>query len=139
MLAFMSASLSSLEAHALKRIGPSDNDGYRPNHLGYLDFEAFEDGEYTALLPALDARITNVHYSLVSMLLAAIYFGLVVGHWLFATAPWTAVAGWAVPVGIVSLYAIITARNQFRRLQRLHEARAVVESLAATASSTSAG
>lgn len=135
----MPASLSSLEAHVLDHIDPSDNDGYRPQHLGYLDFAAFEDGNYGALLPALDARIANVRYSLVSMLLAGIYFGLVMGHWLFATEPWTAVAGWAVPVVVVSLYAIVTARNQFQRLQRLHEARAVVEALATTAASASAG
>ncbi len=132
----MASSRASLETLTLDRIDPSDNDGYKPQHLGHLDFEAFESGQYGALLPALDARITNIHYSLVSMLLAGIYFGLVMGHWLFAAQPWSAVVTWAVPVVIVSGYALITVRNQFRRLRRLHEARALVEALVARSSAS---
>jgi len=104
----------------------------KPSHVGYLDPGAFDEERFNALLPALDARASRIYYSLISMLLAGIYFGLLVGHWLFTTSTWAGIAGWVLPVGLVGLYAIVTAHNMLRRLKRLHETRSVLHALVQT-------
>jgi hypothetical protein len=120
------ASSPSLVTYARSLLDREDNAGLRPSHIGYLVPEAFQDARYADLLPALDARLSRIRYSLISMLLAGIYFGLLVGHWLFSTATWQGIAGWAVPVGLVGVYAVVTARNMLRRMRHLHETRAVL-------------
>ena len=126
----MPASSDPLAAQVRARIDATDNDGYKTTHAGYLDFDAFDNGRPEALLPALDARVADTRLSLLSMMLSGIYFGLLVGYWLMNMSSWGAIAGWAVPVGLVGLYAVITSRNLFRRLQRLHEAHALVDAMA---------
>ena len=128
----MPASSSPLRRYARSLLDREDNAGLKPSHVGYLDPYAFDEDRFDTLLPALDARVSRIHYSLISMLLAGIYFGLLVGHWLFHTSTWMGIAGWALPVGLVGLYAIVTARNMLRRLNRLHETRAVLHALTRT-------
>lgn len=128
----MPAASRPLLAHARSLLDRETNDGLRASHVGYLDPDAFQDARYADLLPALDARASRYRYSLVSMLLAGIYFGLLVGHWLLSLVTWQAVASWMLPVGLVCLYAVVTARNMLNRLRQLHETRAVIETLART-------
>lgn len=128
----MPTSSRSLSEYARSLLDREDNAGLRPSHAGYLDPNAFQDARYTDLLPALDARLSRLRYSLISMLLAGIYFGLLVGHWLLVTSTWQGIALWVLPVGLVCLYAVVTARSMFRRMRHLHETRAVLRALAHT-------
>lgn len=108
-----------------------DNDDFNADHLGYLDREAIDDGEFRSVPAALDARMERDRYSLLSMLLAGIYFGLLVGHYLFSTGSTEAILWWLVPVLLVSAYAVVTATNLLRRLQELSRIKALVEAAAA--------
>jgi hypothetical protein len=119
----------SVRSRATTLLRQYDNDDFKEQHLGYIDHDAIEDGNFDGVARALDARIERDRYSLISMLLAGIYFGLLVGHNMFSTATTTQVLWWAVPVLLVSIYAVVTANNLFRRLQELSRARALVESL----------
>lgn len=108
-----------------------DNEDFKADHLGYLDHDAIGDGEFDTVASALEARMERDRYSLISMLLAGIYFGLLMGANLFATGSTAAILWWLVPVLLVSVYAIVTATSLLHRLQELSRAKALVEALTA--------
>ena len=64
------------------------------------------------------------------MLLAGIYFGLLIGHNLFALGSTEEILWWALPVLLVSIYAIVTATHLCQRIETLGEAKALVRALA---------
>jgi hypothetical protein len=114
----------SRAATLLKR---HDNDDYKAQHVGYLDHEAIAEGEFDAVPPALDARIERDRYSLIAMMLTGIYFGLVLGHFLFSLTTIREILWWLVPVVLVSVYAIVTANSFLDRICELSKAKALVQ------------
>lgn len=118
-----------VRAHAERLLQRYDNEDFKSDHLGYLDHDAISDGRLGPAASALDARMERDRYSLISMLLAGIYFGLLIGANLFATHSTAAILWWVLPVLLVSAYAIVTATNILHRLQELARTKAVVEAL----------
>lgn len=133
----MPASSHLLTARALDLLDHDDEEGFRTSHLEQFDFSAFEEGRYGELVQDLEDRLSRERYSVISMLLAGIYFGLLMGHWLLDTSSWLLIARWAIPVGLVAVYAIVTARNILNRIERLSQAQALVHALADDASAPS--
>lgn len=125
----MSASSHLLTARALDLLDHNDEEGFRTSHLEQFDFSAFEEGRYGELVQDLEDRLSRERYSVISMLLAGIYFGLLMGHWLLDTSSWLLIARWAIPVGLVAVYAVVTARNILNRIERLSQAQALVHAL----------
>ena len=119
-----------LQRQVLDRLAPHGSEGVRTELAGVVDLKALDDERYGDVLESVDSRLSTAQYSLISMLVAGIYFGLLVGHWLMDLTSWLLVARWVVPVGLVALYAIVTARNILDRMQRLSKARALIEHLA---------
>jgi hypothetical protein len=125
------ASPSPIQERALDLLDRDDEDGFRSAHLEHFDFEAFDEGRYADVVVALDGRITQVRYSIISMMLAAIYFGLIVGMYLVGPTSGWGMLRWLGPVVLVSLYAIVTGQNMLDRIERLTTARGLVAALAA--------
>ncbi len=120
---------NSLRSQVTARLREHDNDDYKAQHVGYLDPKSIENGEFDRVTRALDSRMERDRYSLISMLLAGIYFGLLIGHNLFSTGSVEEILWWALPVLLVSIYAIVTASSICRRLAELAEAKALVRAL----------
>lgn len=101
----------------------------RTELAGVVDLEALEEGRYDDVLESVDSRLSTAQYSLISMLVAGIYFGLLVGHWLFALASWSLVLQWLVPVALVTIYAVYSSYYTIVELRDLAEARALLHAL----------
>jgi len=91
--------------------------------------EAVADRQYHTLVSTLDARLTQAWWSVLSMLLAGIYFGGIVGHWLFELSSPSAIATWTIPAGLVSTYALYAGHQTLALMCELSEARALARVL----------
>jgi hypothetical protein len=125
------ASSSPIQDRALDLLDRNDEDGFRSAHLEHFDFDAFDEGRYADVVVALDGRITQVRYSIISMMLAAIYFGLIVGTYLVGSTSGWGMLRWLGPVLLVSIYAVVTGQSMLDRIERLTTARGLVAALAA--------
>ncbi|PSQ80373.1 MAG: hypothetical protein BRD41_05300 [Bacteroidetes bacterium QS_1_63_11] len=94
-----------------------------------MDLEALEKREYGTVLATVEQRLSRAWYSLLSMILAGIYFGLLVGFWLIDGSTWEAIALWAVPVLLVSTYGAYAAHQTILQIRHLAEARALLRLL----------
>jgi fatty acid desaturase len=101
----------------------------RSELAGVVDLEALDDERYGEVLSSVDSRLSTAQYSLISMLVAGIYFGLLVGHWLFTLSGWTAALWWLVPVLLVTTYAAYSSYHTIREIHELSEARALLHVL----------
>jgi F0F1-type ATP synthase assembly protein I len=119
-------SSQTLRSRAEDRLAPHGSEGLRTSLAGVVDLEALDAGQYEEVLSSIDARLSTAHYSLVSMLVAGIYFGLLVGHWLFALSPWSLVVRWVVPVLLVTVYAVYASYQTLQEIHALTEARALL-------------
>lgn len=124
-----SPSSHSLRSRVLDRLTPHGSEGVRTELAGVVDLEALEEGRYEDVLESVDSRLSTAQYSLISMLVAGIYFGLLVGHWLFTLASWTLVLQWLIPVGLVTVYAVYSSYHTIAELRDLAEARALLHAL----------
>ena len=120
---------SSLRSRVTDRLAPHGSGGVRASLAGVVDLEALDQGRYGEVLESVDARLETAQYSLVSMLVAGIYFGLLTGSWLMSTASWELVARWAAPVLLVTTYAVYSSYQTIQEMQRLSEARSLLHTL----------
>ena len=127
----MSSSHSSETLHdeLRQRLAPHGTEGVRSALKGVIDLDAVADRQYNSLVSTLDARLTQAWWSVLSMLLAGIYFGVVVGHWLFDLSSPSAIATWGIPTGLVSIYALYAGHQTLALMRELAEARALARVL----------
>ena len=118
-----------LQRQVLDRLAPHGSDGVRAELAGVVDLEALENDQYGDVLESVDSRLSTAQYSLISMLVAGVYFGLLVGHWLFTLSGWTAALWWLVPVLLVTTYAAYSSYHTIREIHELSEARALLHVL----------
>jgi len=102
----------------------------RTELAGVVDLEALDQERYDDVLESVNTRLSTARYSLISMLVAGIYFGLLVGTWLVSIASWTHVTRWAVPVLLVTIYAVYSSYHTIREIRELSEARSLLRMLA---------
>ncbi|PSQ95719.1 MAG: hypothetical protein BRD55_08775 [Bacteroidetes bacterium SW_9_63_38] len=119
-----------LHRQVLDRLAPHGSEGVRTELSGVVDLEALENERYSDVLSSVDSRLSTAQYSLISMLVAGIYFGLLVGHWLFTLSGGTAPLWWIVPVLLVTTYAVYSSYHTVREIHELSQARALLQVLA---------
>jgi hypothetical protein len=119
----------SAQSRIADRLSAHGSEGLRAELAGVVDLDALEQEQYATVLESVDARLTTVQYSLISMLIAGIYFGLLMGHWLFSLASWMLAVRWLVPVLLVTIYAAYASYQTIRELSQLSEARALLITL----------
>jgi hypothetical protein len=118
-----------LHAHVRERLTPHGSAGVRAELAGVVDLDALENEQYREVLESVNSRLSTMQFSLVSMLVAGIYFGLLVGGWLFALSTWALVLRWLVPVLLVTTYAVYASYQTIREIYALSEARALLQVL----------
>lgn len=124
-----SVSSDALRSHATDRLTPHGSGGLRASLAGVIDLEALEEERYEDVLASVDARLSTAQYSLVSMLVAGIYFGLLVGSWLVNTTSWLLIGRWALPVLLVTIYAVYSSYQTVQEIRELSEARSLLRTL----------
>jgi F0F1-type ATP synthase assembly protein I len=115
-----------LRTRATDRLMPHGSGGLRASLAGVVDLDALEQERYEEVIESVDARLSTAQYSLVSMLVAGIYFGLLVGDWLVSTASWGLIGRWVVPVILVTVYAVYSSYTTVREIRELSEARSLL-------------
>lgn len=120
----------SIQSRVVRHLDPHGSEGARTALSGVVDLEALEKREYGTVLAAVEQRLSRARYSLLSMLLAGIYFGLLVGFWLIDGSTWGAITLWAVPVLLVSTYGAYATHQTILQIRHLAEARALLRLLA---------
>jgi hypothetical protein len=124
-----SLSPTVLQTRVLNVLAPHGSEGLRASMAGVVDLDALEEERYGEVLESVDSRLSTAQYSLISMLVAGIYFGLLVGHWLFTLTGGPRVFWWVVPVGLVTTYAVYSSYQTIREIHQLSEARALLQVL----------
>jgi len=124
-----SVSPDALQSRATDRLTPHGSGGLRASLAGVVDLEALEEERYEDVLASVDARLSTAQYSLVSMLVAGIYFGLLVGSLLVSTASWLLIGRWALPVLLVTIYAVYSSYRTIQEIRDLSEARSLLHTL----------
>lgn len=119
----------TIQSRVARQLDPHGSEGVQAALSGVVDLEALEEERYGAVLSAIDDRLSQARYSLISMLVAGIYFGLLVGFWLVEGATWGAIALWAVPALLVTLYGAYAAHQTVLEIRHLSEARALLRLL----------
>ena len=119
----------TIQSRVSRQLDPHGSEGARTALSGVVDLEALDDRRYGEVLAAVDDRLSQARYSLLSMLAAGIYFGLLVGFWLVNGSTWGAIARWALPVLLVTTYGLYATHRAIRRIRHLSEARALLHLL----------
>lgn len=119
----------TLRSRVTDRLAPHGSGGLRASLAGVVDLEALEDERYDEVLESVENRLSTAQYSIVSMLVAGIYFGLLVGSWLMTTASWGLAARWIVPVLLITTYAIYASYQTIQEIRELSEARSLLYTL----------
>ena len=124
-----SPSSSFVQSQIVDRLSAHGSEGLRAELAGVIDLDALEQQRYGEVLESVDARLTTAQYSLVSMRIAGIYFGLLVGWWLLSLASWGLIARWLIPVLLVTVYAANASYQTIQEMRQLSEARALLTTL----------
>ncbi len=119
----------TIQSRVARRLDPHGSKGARTALSGVVDLEALEERQYQDVLAAVDERLSQARYSLLSMLVAGIYFGLLVGFWLVNGSTWGAIALWVVPVLLVTAYGLYATHQTVLQIRHLSEARALLQLL----------
>lgn len=127
----------ALRAEVAERLDPHSSGGARTALAGVIDEDALEDRKYHQVLDTVEDRLARARFSLISMLVSGIYFGLLVGAWLLEFSSWSRISLWGVPVGLVVTYGIYATHQTTMQIRRLSEARALLVLLAKRARSES--
>lgn len=122
-------SASQLRSRVTDLLAPHGSGGVRTNLTGVVDLKALEEEQYGEVLESVDARLSTSQYSLVSMIVAGIYFGLLTGWWLMTTVSWLLIARWAIPVALVSIYGGYASYQTILEIRQLSEARSLLHTL----------
>ena len=109
LLSMSAVPTDTIQSRLARHLDPHGSEGARTALSGVVDLEALDEERYETVLSAVDDRLSQARYSLISMLVAGIYFGLLVGFWLVDGSTWGAIALWAVPVLLVTLYGAYAA------------------------------
>lgn len=125
----------ALRAEVVERLDPHSSGGARTALAGVIDEEALQDQKYHQVLDTVDDRLSRARFSLISMLVSGIYFGLLVGAWLLDFSSWGRISLWGAPVGLVMTYGIYATHQTAMEIRRLSEARAFLVLLAERAPS----
>lgn len=120
---------SSLQSRVIDRLSAHGSEGLRAGLAGVVDLEALEQERYAEVLESVDSRLTTAQFSLISMLVAGIYFGLLVGSWLISFETWGLIIRWALPVLLVTIYAMSASYQTIQEIRQLSEARSLLLSL----------
>ncbi|MFO8098484.1 MAG: hypothetical protein R6T83_02545 [Salinibacter sp.] len=112
------------------RLAPHGSTDLRAQMASVVDLDALEENRYEEVIESVDDRRSTAHYSLISMLVAGIYFGLLVGMWLVEFSSWQNILLWTIPVGLVTIYAVFASHQTLRELHHLSEARSILRILA---------
>lgn len=116
----------SIRAEVVDRLDPHSGAGGHAAFAGIVDEEAFQNEKYGEVLHAVEDRLSQIRFSLVSMMVSGIYFGLLVGLWLLELPPWDRILQWGVPVVLVTTYGIYSTHQSAKQLRHLSEARALL-------------
>jgi len=119
----------TIQSRVAHHLDPHGSEGARTALSGVVDLEALEERQYEAVLTTVDERLSQAWYSLLSMLTAGIYFGLLVGFWLVDSSTWTNIALWVLPVLLVTTYGLYSTHQTIRRIRHLSEAQALLRLL----------
>lgn len=121
-----SSSSRVLQSRVVDRLSAHGSDGIRSDLAGVVDLDALNDQRYDDVLESVDSRLSTAQYSLISMLVAGIYFGLLVGDLLFSLTSWSLTLRWLIPVALVTTYATYSSYHTIREIHELSEARALL-------------
>ncbi len=119
----------ALESQVAQRLDPHGSDAVQSALSGVVDLEALEERRYGEVLGAIDQRLTQSRYSLLSMVVAGIYFGLLVGLWLVDGSTWSRIALWLAPTLLVAVYGLYATHQTVRQIRHLSETRALLQIL----------
>lgn len=119
-----------LQSRVTDRLAPHGSGGLRSSLAGVVDLEALEQEHYEDVIDSVEARLSTAQYSIVSMLVAGIYFGLLVGWWLMDNTSWASIARWSIPVLLVTIYGIYASYQTLQEIRQLSEARSLLLTLA---------
>ena len=119
----------ALESQVAQRLDPHGSDGVQAALSGVVDLDALEEGRYGEVLGAIDQRLTQSRYSLLSMVVAGIYFGVLVGLWLVDGSTWGRIALWLTPTLLVGVYGLYATHQTVRQIRHLSETRAMLQLL----------
>jgi len=115
-----------IHSHVTDRLTPHGSGGLRTSLAGVVDLDALENGNYEDILGSVEARLSTAQVSIASMLVAGIYFGVLVGWWLLDTSSWAAIARWSIPVLLVTSYAVYASYQTIQEIRELAEARSLL-------------
>lgn len=119
----------SIQSRIAHQLDPHGSEGARTALSGVVDLEALEERQYEDVLTTVDERLSQARYSLLSMLIAGIYFGLLVGFWLIDGSSWNNLVLWILPIFLVTTYALYSTHQTIRQIRHLSEARALIRLL----------
>lgn len=119
----------SIRSELSHRLSPHGSEGARTNLSGVVDLESLRQGRYEKVLAAVDERLATARYSLISMIVAGIYFGLLTGLFLVDFSSWRPILTWMIPVLLVTVYGIYTAHQTAAQIRDLSETRALLDLL----------
>lgn len=120
----------AIRSRLIRQLDPYGAEGTRTDLAGIIDLEALENERYQDVLDAVEARLSLARYSLISMLIAGIYFGLLVGLWLMDFSSWWSVMQWSIPALLVTIYGGYSTHQTVLQIRQLSEARALLVLLA---------
>lgn len=116
----------AIQSQVARRLDPHSSDGIQAELSGVVDLDALEKHRYDEVQDAVDERLTQARYSLLSMIVAGIYFGLLVGMWLVDGSTWGRIALWVGPVLLVTIYGLYASHQTVRQIRQLSETRALL-------------
>lgn len=119
----------AIQSRVVNQLTPHGSEGARAVLSDVIDLEALEHERYHDVLETVDARISRARSSLISMLVAGIYFGLLVGVWLVDVSSWMGLLQWLLPVLLVGIYGGISTHQRVVQIRQLSEARALLNVL----------
>lgn len=119
----------TIQSRVARQLDPHGSDGVRAALSGVIDLDALQEHRYKEVLGTVDERLTQARYSLLSMLVAGIYFGALVGFWLVDGTTWGSLALWIVPLSLVTVYGLYATHQTIRQIRHLSEARALLQLL----------
>lgn len=105
------------------RLAVHTKEGAQASLVGIVDEEDLEEERYGEVLESVEDRLSQARFSLISMIVSGIYFGLLVGLWLVDFSTWSRIAQWSVPVLLVMTYGIYSTHQTASQIRQLSEAR----------------
>lgn len=119
----------AIQSRVTQQLDSHGSDGVRAALAGVIDLDALQEDRYEEVIGAVNERLTQARYSLLSMLVAGIYFGCLVGFWLVDGSTWGNLALWVLPLSLVTVYGLYATHQTVHQIRHLSEARALLQLL----------